>query len=191
MRDEVLSVVGRQEELTMEHFARMPYLRAVIWESMRYNNPSNVTISRVSDTPLQAGKLVIPPNTSVTLNLCAALHNKLIWDEPSSFNPDRFMKGRHQVDETNWIAFGLGPRQCPARNFSLYEQRVLAVMLLREYRWRIPDDSIHLKGIANAFSPFAVNAPYNMDIIFEKLSTARYVYPVTLEAKADKVRVSQ
>ncbi|KAG1777506.1 hypothetical protein EV702DRAFT_969398, partial [Suillus placidus] len=50
----------------------------------------------------------------------------------------------------------------------LYEQRSLAVMLLREYEWTLPEDSIHQDGLKNAFSPFALTLPYNLRITFTK-----------------------
>ncbi|KAI0752873.1 cytochrome P450 [Daedaleopsis nitida] len=129
VRQEVLSVMG-QDEPRIEHFAKMPYLHAVICEALRLNNPSNITIPRIADIPLQAGDYTIPPRAPFVLNMCA----------------------------------------CPARMFSLYEQRVLISMLLREYRWTVPRDSIHVGGnIKNAFSPFALSLPYDVDIDFEPL----------------------
>ena len=65
------------------------------------------------------------------------------------------------IGKESWIPFANGPRQCPARNFALYEQRALAVMLLREYTWVLPEGSVHRDGLKNAFSPFALTVPEN------------------------------
>ncbi|KAI0793858.1 cytochrome P450 [Fomes fomentarius] len=167
-RQEVLSVIGK-EEPRIEHYSRTPYLNAIIRESMRYNNPSNVTIPRLADIPLQVGDYVIPPQTPIILNMCAILHNDALWSHPENFDPDRFLEPS-RFDENNWITFGIGPRQCPARSFSLYEQRVLISMLLREYKWSIPEESIHRDKIKNAFSPFALSLPYDVDIDFVRLT---------------------
>ncbi|RPD54278.1 cytochrome P450 [Lentinus tigrinus ALCF2SS1-7] len=164
-RREILDVMG-QEEPRMEHFAKMPYLNAIIRESMRYNNPSNVTIPRVADMPLQVGEYVIPPQTPIVLNMCATLHNHTSWGDADRFDPDRFLRSK-TGDDSSWIPFGLGPRQCPARNFSLYEQRVMVSMLLQRYRWTVPEDTIHRGYIRNAFSPFALSLPYDVEIVFE------------------------
>lgn len=158
-----------KEEPRIEHYSRTPYLNAIIRESMRYNNPSNVTIPRLADIPLQVGDYVIPPQTPIILNMCAILHNDALWLHPENFDPDRFLEPSG-FDENNWITFGIGPRQCPARSFSLYEQRVLISMLLREYKWSIPEESIHRDGIKNAFSPFALSLPYDVDIDFVRLT---------------------
>ncbi|PCH41955.1 cytochrome P450 [Wolfiporia cocos MD-104 SS10] len=166
-RAEVNLILRPGDEVMVEHLSQTPYLRAIIFESMRLNNPANVTLPRVADVPVNG--LIIPPETPIFLNMCAVLHNERYWEKPSSFNPERFMDGDTRADEGNWTPFGLGPRQCPARKFSLTEQRFLTAMLLREYEWTIPTDSIHINGIRNAFSPFAINAPFDMDIDFRKL----------------------
>ncbi|EGO03907.1 hypothetical protein SERLA73DRAFT_175594 [Serpula lacrymans var. lacrymans S7.3] len=50
----------------------------------------------------------------------------------------------------------------------MYEMRTLASTLLREYEWTLPKDPIHADGIKNAFSPFALTLPRDLDIIFRK-----------------------
>ena len=64
--------------------------------------------------------------------------------------------------------FGLGPRQCPARNFAVYEARTLAAMLLREWEWELPKDSAHNDHLKNGFSGFVLNLPKDMYIDFKK-----------------------
>ncbi|EIW58355.1 cytochrome P450 [Trametes versicolor FP-101664 SS1] len=169
LRAEVASIMG-SDEPRLEHFSRMPYLNAVIRESMRFNNPSNVLIPRLSDDPLQVGAHVIPPDTPFIINMCAILHNSTSWADPDAFDPDRFLNSDKSTADASWIPFGLGPRQCPARAFSLYEQKVLVSMLLREYRWWIPKDTVHHDYIKNAFSPFALSLPYDVDIDIVKLT---------------------
>ncbi|TBU48029.1 cytochrome P450 [Dichomitus squalens] len=166
-REEVLRVMGRDEP-QFEHFARMPYLNAVIRESMRVNPSSNVTMPRIADIPVQAGAYLLPPRTPMVLSMCAIHHRNTLWEDPSVFRPERFL-GSDIDQDSNWVPFGLGPRQCPARNFSLFEQRVMVSMLLREFRWKLPRESIHRDHIRNSFSSFALNLPYNVDIEFEPL----------------------
>ncbi|KAI0630785.1 cytochrome P450 [Trametes polyzona] len=168
VREEVFAVLGN-EEPRLEHFSRTPHLNAVIRESMRYNTPTNVTVPRVSDSPLYVGDVMIPPNTPVALNMCAAHHNDSVWTHPEVFDPERFLDAA-KYDPGNWVSFGVGPRRCVARNFSLYEQRVLISMLLREYRWSLPEDSIHKDYLKNGFSAFALSQPMQVDIDFVRIA---------------------
>ena len=87
----------------------------------------------------------------------------MVYPDPHVFRPERFLDGDGEglIGKESWIPFANGPRQCPARNFALYEQRALAVMLLREYTWVLPEGSVHRDGLKNAFSPFALTVPEN------------------------------
>ena len=96
----------------------------------------------------------------------------MVYPDPHVFRPERFLDGAGDeglIGKESWIPFANGPRQCPARNFALYEQRALAVMLLREYTWVLPEGSVHRDGLKNAFSPFALTVPENrMSLLFLK-----------------------
>ncbi|TFY80392.1 hypothetical protein EWM64_g3619 [Hericium alpestre] len=166
-RTEVLSVLHAKGHPTIADIDRMPFVYACIKESMRLNGPSININPRISATPLSVGPYTIPPNTPIVLNLYAVLHDEQAWPDAERFNPDRFMFG--QLDDlAGWLPFGTGPRRCPASNFALYEQRTLVALLLREYEWSLPADSIHADRPVNAFSSFALNMPKDMYIDFKK-----------------------
>ncbi len=167
-RDEVISVLGAETDPNIPDFEKMPFLQACIRESMRINSPSTVTIPRVSAETICIGGYPLPSGVPTVLNIHAVLHNDQTWEDPDAFKPERFIKGIS--DEAKWMSFGVGPRQCPARNFALYELRTLSCMLLREYRWALPEDSIHSGGrLKNRFSAFALNLPYNLYINFTQI----------------------
>ncbi|TFK86990.1 cytochrome P450 [Polyporus arcularius HHB13444] len=176
LREEVLTVLGDEDPRT-EHYSRTPYLNAVIRESMRYNTPTNVTVPRIAEVPLQVGGHMIPANTPIALNMCAAHHNESVWNAPEAFNPERWLD-EAKCDAGNWVSFGLGPRRCPARNFSLYEQRVLISMLLREYKWSLPADSVHHDYLKNGFSAFALSLPDKVDIDFVRIAADKTFTPL-------------
>lgn len=50
----------------------------------------------------------------------------------------------------------------------MYELRVLASMLLREWEWTLPTNSEHLNGIKNGFSPFALSLPKDLYVDFKR-----------------------
>ena len=162
-------MIGSKEEPTIAHFGRTPFLTAVIRESIRMNGPTNIAIPRFADTPLELGPYTVPPNTPIVLNMCGIMGNPRKCDEPGHFNPDRFMGDEQESNEGQWVPFAFGPHQCPAKNFSLYEQRTLTAMLLREYAWEVPQDSIHRDRVKNAFSPFSLSLPYDVDIAFRRI----------------------
>lgn len=147
----------------------MPFLNALIKESMRINGPSVSTIPRLSSTTIQLGPYTIPPNTPILLNTYGVMHNRLSWKEPDEFTPSRWLTGQSDDLEAAWMPFGAGPRRCPASNFSLCEQRTLVSLLLREYKWSLPHDSAHRHGLMNGFSAFALNLPKDLHVQFHRL----------------------
>lgn len=177
-RQEVISVLGA-EQPTADSLLRLPYVLACIRESIRFNTPSTSTIPRIASEPLTLGGQIIPAGTPVILNMYGCLQNPGVWPDPEVFNPERFLGHDKENDGASveepapagWVPFGLGIRQCPARSFSMFEQRTLIAMLLREYEWTLPADSKHSDGLQNAFSAFALNLPEDLDIIFTRRST--------------------
>ncbi|TBU29643.1 cytochrome P450 [Dichomitus squalens] len=166
-REEILEVLGNAEPKN-EHFVRTPYLNAVLREAMRCNTPSNTTLPRISDVPIRVGEYIIPPGTSMVLNICAVHFNDSVWDNPSRFDPERFLdEGGNEA--AGFSTFSMGPRSCVARLFSLTEQRVLISMLLREFRWTLPEDSAHSAHLKNGFSAFALSIPENLYIDFFRI----------------------
>ena len=147
---------------------------------MRYHNPSTTTMPRISRVPVEVSGYIIPPKTPVMLNMYGVHHNPRVWTNPELFDPERFLQqdlslssaDKHDSDdemENGWLPFGLGPRLCPARAFSLLEQKTLLVMLLRSFEWRLPEDSIHKDHLQVAFSVFALNLPHDLDLIFSRI----------------------
>ncbi|KAJ7471054.1 cytochrome P450 [Mycena latifolia] len=166
-REEIATVIGPKADFTAENLGAnsLPFLNACIREALRINTPISYVVPRMAAADAQLGKYAIPAGTSLTVDIYAIHHTETSWEDPHSFRPDRFEKNSLK----SWVPFALGPRQCPARNFAMYEQRALAAVLLRDYEWELPADSKHSECIQNAFSPFALTVPHELHLTFHKL----------------------
>ena len=71
--------------------------------------------------PTILGKYSIPVGVSLVPNVCAVHYTQKNWTSPDQFDPYRFIDGKTRAIAN--IPFGTGPRQCVARQFSLYEVR--------------------------------------------------------------------
>ncbi|THU85194.1 cytochrome P450 [Dendrothele bispora CBS 962.96] len=176
-RAEVMAAMGKNEP-NMENMRNMPLVQACIREALRINTPITYMVPRMSRNEANllssnGKRYQIPPRTSVIFNICAIHHNNDYWPAPHEFQPSRFMgkdsTEESRVDASLWLPFALGPRQCPARNFALYELRTLASMLLQQWKWTLPADSRHRDSPQNGFSPFALSLPKDMEMDFEKV----------------------
>ncbi|TFK34497.1 cytochrome P450 [Crucibulum laeve] len=167
-REEVLSVLGNRVEPTFDDLGRLPFLSACIKEALRINSPISLLPARWTLEPVQLGKYFIPAGVSVVPNVCAVHHNEKNWTDPSKFDPYRFIDNKVRAIAN--IPFGTGPRQCVARQFSLYEQRTLLCMLLKYYEWSLPSDSMHADYVKNEFGAFGLSIPHDLDVEFSKIN---------------------
>ncbi|KAG7442315.1 cytochrome P450 [Guyanagaster necrorhizus] len=170
-REEVLNVLGSDLDLdpSIEQLSgvSLPYLTACIREALRINTPISYIVPRQASRPVQLGQYAIPAHTSLIVNIYAIHHDGRQWASPDSFIPERFLERGWQ--KSGWLPFALGPRQCPARNFAMYEQRALAAVFLREYQWALPEQSVHRDSLKNTVSPFALTLPHNLELTFTRI----------------------
>ncbi|KAH6917771.1 cytochrome P450 4F5 [Coprinopsis sp. MPI-PUGE-AT-0042] len=169
---------GRKEwmEPSYDDHKDMKYLYACIKEAIRINPPISLLPARWTEEDTILGQYLIPKHTSLVPNVYAVHNSARIWPEPSVFDParwipsssggPRFKDGKKKVFKAiHHIPFGTGPRQCVARQFSLYEQRTLLAMLLINFNWRLVEGKEELH---NEFGAFGLSIPEHLDIEFEE-----------------------
>ncbi|RDB23781.1 Docosahexaenoic acid omega-hydroxylase CYP4F3 [Hypsizygus marmoreus] len=163
-REEVLSVIGGRPEPTLQDLSNLPFLSACIKEALRINSPISLLPARWTVEAVTLGKYYIPAGTSVVPNICAVHHNDANWPDAKKFDPYRFIDTRQRAAIN--IPFGTGPRQCVARQFSLFEQRTVLCMLLMSYEWSLPANSVHAREVKNEFGAFGLSIPHDLDLEF-------------------------
>ena len=121
-REEIDRVVGADRLPTFEDEARLPYLRALIKETLRVRPPNKFGINHYTTEDDWYEGYFIPKNTIVTLNWWANNNDDSRWEKPGEFMPKRFL-GYEQpaaaylniADPTqrdHW-SYGAGRRVCP------------------------------------------------------------------------------
>ncbi|KAF9463621.1 cytochrome P450 [Collybia nuda] len=167
-REEVLRVLSAADhsDPSLQDHTQFNFLYACIKEALRINSPISLLPARWTTEPITLGKYTIPQGVSLVPNVYAVHHCSKVWAEPETFDPYRFIGKR--VRPGHHIPFGTGPRQCVARQFSLYEQRTLLAMLLKNYEWSLPENSHHEDWVMNEFGAFGLSIPHELDIKFKR-----------------------
>ncbi|KAG0166301.1 cytochrome P450-dit2 [Apophysomyces sp. BC1034] len=153
---------------TVEQVKQLRYIGQVIKETMRINTPVTQNATRRSTEDMELAGVFLPKGTPIVSDIFDIHHNPNVWELPYEFNPDRFSPdGEADKNPSAWLPFGLGLRQCFGMNFSLSLQRVMLSMLLRKFRWTLPDDTIHKNNLVTSVGdiPIALKLYAN----FEKL----------------------
>ncbi|KAJ1730028.1 hypothetical protein LPJ61_003236 [Coemansia biformis] len=119
---------------------RLPYLTAVILESMRLHPAVNGYLPRVAPEggAMLMGKYGIPAGTIVTVSIGACHRNPAVWDCPPVFNPERFMGPQASTRAKDVLVFSAGVRVCLGRNLAWIELYTTLANVLRRYNFETP-----------------------------------------------------
>ncbi|KAJ8124646.1 hypothetical protein O1611_g8994 [Lasiodiplodia mahajangana] len=122
-------------DLTGINLQKHKYLNSVLKEGMRLYPPAPDTLFRTTqDHPaMVAGKLV-PPHTSITMNLWAAGRDPVNFHRPLEFIPERWMEDAcpefRKDDKAAFKPFSTGPRDCIGKNLAWAEMRLILAQLV-------------------------------------------------------------
>ena len=111
----------------------LPYIRQIIDEALRLYPPAGI-ISRTARKPDTLGGREIRTGDTVMIPIYALGRNKLLWDDPDAFRPERF-DDRMNIDRYAYLPFGDGPRICIGASFALQEAVIILATLLSRFRF--------------------------------------------------------
>ncbi|TKY51484.1 cytochrome P450 family 78 protein [Spatholobus suberectus] len=143
LHDELNRVVGNKKVVTDADVIKLPYLKAIVKETLRLH-PIGPLLSwaRLSTSNVQLNNgMVVPANTTTMVNMWAITHDPKVWHEPLVFKPERFMKseGGVEVDvkgvDLRLAPFGAGRRVCPGKNLGLVTVSLWVANLVHHFQW--------------------------------------------------------
>ncbi|KAH7725746.1 Protein CYP-14A3 [Aphelenchoides avenae] len=142
-QEEIDRVIGKDRFPTMADKPQMPYMSALLVELQRYANIVAV-IPHFCTSDQTVGKHKIPADTVVTLNLYNVLAHDPSFEEPETFNPDRFLEADGKTfkkkAEERLVQFGLGKRQCAGEGLARMELFLILTTLLQRYNFEATGD---------------------------------------------------
>ena len=119
MAREVAALPDR--ELEPDDVAQLGYTVQVLKESLRLC-PPGPTGTRMATRDVAVGGYRVPAGTMLIFGRLTVQRDPTLWDDPLSFDPDRFGPGQGR-DRNRWqyIPFGGGPRSCIGDHFAMLE----------------------------------------------------------------------
>lgn len=125
LQEEVDSVVGPSNVVTLNDRPNMPYTQATVYELLRYCTitPFNLPHCTLRDSTV--GGILIPKGTEVHVNTWLLHHDQDFWDAPWEFRPERFLDDDGQVvdkshpNRQHLMVFGAGTRVCLGEQIGL------------------------------------------------------------------------
>ncbi|KAL8105722.1 hypothetical protein AgCh_029495 [Apium graveolens] len=115
IKAELVRVVGENNKVQENDIGSLPYLHAIVEETLRLHPPAPLLIPRkaVRDTNFMGYS--IPKNTQVMVNYWAIGRDEDTWEDALSFKPERFLDSNinYKGQSFMFIPFGSGRRMCP------------------------------------------------------------------------------
>jgi cytochrome P450 len=139
LRDELQAAFGPSGAIVPERCAELPYLNAVIKESMRLK-PVTTVLQREITRPIELGGYHIPAGVVVAPSNYLAQRHPSVWEAADEFRPERFLDGRHPAPY-EYFPFGGGRRRCLGVAFASFEMPILLAALLWRTELRLVDGS--------------------------------------------------
>ncbi|TXB99903.1 hypothetical protein FocTR4_00014535 [Fusarium oxysporum f. sp. cubense] len=113
-QQEIDSVVGSDRLPQFDDRDNLPYVDALIKETLRWIPVTAMGVVHTADEDIHYKDFVIPKGASFLPATWWFLHDPAIYSDPSSFEPDRYLEPRNEP-HPNFASFGFGRRVCPGR----------------------------------------------------------------------------
>ncbi|CAM0912323.1 unnamed protein product [Alopecurus aequalis] len=139
--EELDRVVGRGRWVTEKDIPNLPYIEAILKESMRMHPIVPLLTPRVAREDAAVGGYDVPKGARVLINVWAIGRDPELWDAPEEFMPERFLGSKMDVkgQDLELLPFGSGRRMCPGYNLGLKVVYLSLANLLHGFTWRLPD----------------------------------------------------
>ncbi|XP_065847598.1 cytochrome P450 81Q32-like [Euphorbia lathyris] len=142
-RKELDKVVGKDRLVDESDCSRLPYLHSIINETLRLYPVTPLLVPHESSADCTIGGYDIPAGTMLLVNAWALHRDPTVWDDPTSFKPERF-EGL-DTETYKFVPFGMGRRACPGAGLA---NRVVAwtlAALIQCFQWkRLSDEQVDM-----------------------------------------------
>ncbi|CAN8254946.1 unnamed protein product [Cochlearia groenlandica] len=146
IKDEINNVIGQNGVVEESDISNIPYLQAVVKETLRLHPPAPLLLPRKAETDVEILGFKIPKNTQVLVNVWAIGRDPSAWENPTRFEPERFLGKDIDVKGKDFelTPFGSGRRMCPGLPLALKTVPFMVASLLYAFDWKLPNEKVDL-----------------------------------------------
>ncbi|GFS33158.1 cytochrome P450, family 82, subfamily C, polypeptide 2 [Actinidia rufa] len=141
-QDELDLHVGRERQVEESDVKNLPYLQAIVKESLRLYPPAQLLPPRETTEDCIVGGYHVPAGTRLFVNVWKLHRDPHVWPDPMEFRPERFLTTHKDVDvrgkHFELMPFGSGRRACPAISFGLQVMQFTLASLLHAFEIATP-----------------------------------------------------
>lgn len=137
-REEIDSVIGRDEEWEHSHLSKLPYCEAIVREAFRLSAVApgfNIEPNPENEGPviLGDGTYELPPHQPIIAILSQVNRDPNVFEEPNAFRPERMVGEKYdRLPSGVKKGFGNGKRVCIGRRYAWEWSFFALVAILRD-----------------------------------------------------------
>ncbi|XP_024525444.1 flavonoid 3'-monooxygenase-like [Selaginella moellendorffii] len=136
-QDEIDSVVGRARTVQESDLPNLPYIEAIVKESLRLHPAAPLGLPHVNPKPVKLGGYTIPGGCKVLVNIWAIGRDPARWSDPEAFQPERFVGSSISPNGQNFdfLPFSSGRRVCVGYPIAMRSIPFFMASLLQAFDW--------------------------------------------------------
>lgn len=134
-------VIGQNGIVQESDISEFPYLQAVVKETFRLHPPAPLLVPRKAESDVEILGFMVPKDTQVLVNVWAIGRDPSVWENPTQFEPERFLGKETDVKGRDYelTPFGGGRRICPGLPLAVKTVNLMLASLLYSFDWKLPN----------------------------------------------------
>lgn len=138
---EIRQVLGKNKPVEEADISRLPYLQAVVKEAFRLHPAAPLLLPRKAQQDVEIAGFTIPKGAQIMVNVWAMGRDPRSWENPESFEPERFLGSEIDVRGRSFelIPFGGGRRICPGLPLAMRMMHLMLGSLIGFFDWKVED----------------------------------------------------
>ncbi|KAI7749644.1 hypothetical protein M8C21_010520, partial [Ambrosia artemisiifolia] len=138
-QEELEMVVGKDRVVEESHINKLPYLYAVMKETLRLHPALPLLVPHCPSKSCVIGGYTIPKGARVFVNAWAIHRDPAIWENPLEFRPERFLDGKwdYTGNDFSYFPFGSGRRICAGTAMGERMFMFLLASIVHSFDWEL------------------------------------------------------
>uniref|UniRef100_A0A2N9G9N9 Cytochrome P450 n=1 Tax=Fagus sylvatica TaxID=28930 RepID=A0A2N9G9N9_FAGSY len=142
-RVELDNQIGQEKLIDEQDVSKLHYLQNIISETLRLYPAAPLLLPHMASDDCTIGGYDVPRETMLLVNAWAIHRDPKVWDDATSFKPERFESGENDIHKL--MPFGLGRRACPGAGLAQRTVGLTLGSLIQCFDWeKINEEEIDM-----------------------------------------------
>ncbi|EDK31643.1 cytochrome P450 family monooxygenase (macronuclear) [Tetrahymena thermophila SB210] len=133
--------IDTNQDQSIQCISQLPYLNAVIKESLRYYGPANILFDRIATSDHVIGGIPIKKGMIITPFAISMHRNQNIFENPHAYNPSRWLdKKISEINSFSYIPFSSGQRNCIGQHLAQMQTKIILNKFIKKFNFSCPEN---------------------------------------------------